>query len=426
MHDVAVIGGGLAGLSAAEQLVHAGRDVVLLEARDRLGGRVRPLALSGASHSIEMGAEWFDHFGPVHRLLTDSGAAVSEASGHFWQRRGREYLTFEQQDESDDLELRRRLGALEGADRTLAAAVAECAPAGDLGHAWQALRGYVEGFHAADPAQLSLKWFLEVEQSQPAGAAQCRAPGGLQVLIDQLAEHLGDRRKVHLDTPVQRVRWNRDGVVLEAGSSAAPVRARRAVVTVPVALLSAPAPSLAFVPAIRAKIRAARLLRTGPVIKTVFLFRRQFWKEGGPRDALFVQDLGQPLPTWWTWAPDDLPVLTGWLGGPAAARWQKRSPRDLYRQSLQSCAAVFDIAPDALRRELRSWHWHDWLNDPWSRGAYTWVAAGGMEAHAALAEPLEGTLFFAGEATCGAGMNATMDGAIESGRRAAAEIIGIG
>ena len=426
MHDVAVIGGGLAGSTAAGTLARAGHDVVLLEARDRLGGRVRPLAVAGVEHPIELGAEWFDRSGPVHQLLTAAGAEVREASGHFWQRSGREYLTFEQQDESDDLELRRRLGAIAGADRTLAAAVAECTPDGDLAHAWQSLRGYVEGFHAADPARVSLQWFLAVEQSQPAVAAQCRAPNGLQALIDRLAEPLGERVAVQLDTPVKRIRWNRSGVELDAGASLGAIRARRAVITVPIALLTERAAPLAFTPAIRGKIAAGRLLRTGAVIKTVLRFDRAFWNEGGPRDALFVQDLSQPLPTWWTWAPDEIPVLAGWLGGPAAARWRNLSPRDIYQESLQSCAVVFDVTLDELRRRLRSWHWHDWSNDPWSRGAYTWVAAGGINAHATLAEPLGDTLFFAGEGTCGAGMNATMDGAIESGRRAAEEIIGLG
>jgi monoamine oxidase len=68
-------------------------------------------------------------------------------------------------------------------------------------------------------------------------------------------------------------------------------------------------------------------------------------------------------------------------------------------------------------------HWHDWQADPFARGAYTWVRAGGTEAHRSLAAPLRSTLFFAGEATCGEGFNATMDGAIQSGWRAAAEVL---
>jgi monoamine oxidase len=425
MHDVAVIGGGLAGLAVAERLALAGYDVALLETRDRLGGRVRPMAVAGVDLPIEMGAEWFDRSGPVHQLLTEAGAEVREASGHFWQRNGREYLTFGQQDESGDLELRRRLSALDGADRTLAAAMAECTPSGDLADAWRSLQGYVEGFHAANPTQVSLQWFLAVEQSQPAGAAQCRAPRGLQSLIDRLAQP-ARRVTVHVNTPVRRVRWNERGVELEVGASAKVIRARRAVITVPVALLTAPRSPVTFTPGLGGKIKAARLLRTGPAIKTVLVFDRPFWKESGPRDALFVLDASQPMPTWWTWAPDDFPVLTGWIGGPAAGRLRGTSARDLYHQSLQSCAAVFDISLSELQRSLRSWRWHDWSNDPWSRGAYTWVAAGGIDAHATLAEPLRETLFFAGEATCGAGMNATMDGAIQSGRRAAEEIIGIG
>ena len=72
---------------------------------------------------------------------------------------------------------------------------------------------------------------------------------------------------------------------------------------------------------------------------------------------------------------------------------------------------------------LESHHFHDWQADPFTRGGYSYVAVGGVEAHAALAAPVAGTLYFAGESTCGHGLNATMEGALRSGRRAAEELL---
>ncbi|MGH7802978.1 MAG: FAD-dependent oxidoreductase, partial [Candidatus Binatia bacterium] len=97
-------------------------------------------------------------------------------------------------------------------------------------------------------------------------------------------------------------------------------------------------------------------------------------------------------------------------------------------------AALADLAIDSLagalrlpRREveaqLLAHHVHDWRADPFSRGAYTYVVAGGIEAPRLLARPVERTLYFAGEATCAGGLNATMEGAVQSGLRAAGELL---
>ena len=101
---------------------------------------------------------------------------------------------------------------------------------------------------------------------------------------------------------------------------------------------------------------------------------------------------------------------------------------------ISGMAAVIDAAMESLahtlgvpRRELESsWtgtHFHDWDADPFARGAYSYVGVNGLDAHRALAAPVAGTLFFAGEATCGEGFNATMEGAARSGLRAAAEVL---
>jgi monoamine oxidase len=81
------------------------------------------------------------------------------------------------------------------------------------------------------------------------------------------------------------------------------------------------------------------------------------------------------------------------------------------------------VARSAVAAELESWYFHDWQADPFARGAYSFVLAGGLDARAALAQPLDDTLFFAGEATNSDGHTATVHGAIASGRRAAREVI---
>jgi len=91
--------------------------------------------------------------------------------------------------------------------------------------------------------------------------------------------------------------------------------------------------------------------------------------------------------------------------------------------ALDSLARMVGTDRGRVEARLEGWAFHDWDADPYARGAYSWVPAGGMDARDELARPVDGTLFFAGEATAKEGMNGTVDGAIESGRRAAREIL---
>jgi monoamine oxidase len=112
------------------------------------------------------------------------------------------------------------------------------------------------------------------------------------------------------------------------------------------------------------------------------------------------------------------PLLTAWAGGPKAERLTGRSSAALVRDALASVAAVFG----ARAAELVCAYVHDWAQDPYARGGYSYVLAGGEGARAALAAPLRGTLYFAGEAT-DADEAGTVAGALRSGVRAARQIL---
>jgi monoamine oxidase len=111
------------------------------------------------------------------------------------------------------------------------------------------------------------------------------------------------------------------------------------------------------------------------------------------------------------------PLLTCWAGGPKAARMTGSSAKTLLRQALASVRSVF---PDA--EEPKAYLMHDWQADPFARGGYSYVKVGGTGARQALAEPLEETLFFAGEAT-DTEQSGTVGGALSSGLRAAREVL---
>jgi monoamine oxidase len=205
------------------------------------------------------------------------------------------------------------------------------------------------------------------------------------------------------------------------------IRSSAAVITVPLPLLDPPGDepaALRFTPRLNEKGGAARLLHMGPVVKVVLHFSSPFWRDiAALEDVQFIHVYHRLLPTWWMPPNPSNPVLTGWAGGPYAASLAGRSREDMKRVAVGSLAGALGVVHEEVTSRLEACHFHDWATDPLSRGAYTYVGVGGSEAYRTLAAPVAGTLYFAGEATCGDGHNATMEGALRSGHRAAAELL---
>jgi monoamine oxidase len=265
-----------------------------------------------------------------------------------------------------------------------------------------------------------------VEANQPADASDLRAPDGVGRAVEELSSRIEGRCDLHLGTVAREVRWRPGHVEIET-TAGATFRAASAVISIPLPLLDPVSHEIAavwFTPRLSEKLDAARLLEMGQVVKLVLGFRDPFWREIGPLDEmLFLHDYDQLLPTWWTPAEPSLPILTGWAGGPYAARLAGLAERELLGLAVGSLAHALGLSARDVAARLVYHHYHDWRSDPFARGAYTYVKVGGVDAHRKLAEPVAGTLYFAGEATCGEGLNATMEGAVRSGRRAAAELL---
>ena len=419
--DVIVIGAGLAGLAAADRLVWAGHHVTVLEARDRLGGRVWT-DLSGP-RPVDLGAEWVGDEGAVYDILVQGRAQLRAALGERFRRGpdGWENLRDLPQ-VTAALIARAARTARAGDDPSLREALdACCANPADAG-ARQELLAYVEGFHAADPARLSLRWLVQVEKTQPAEASELRAVEGAGRIVSAFAGSIEGRCNLRLNRVVSEVRWKAGEVeVATVGTDGSHEVhcAQAAVVTVPLPMLSA----IRFQPALDEKLAAGDLLAMGRAVKVVLRFRTAFWRELAPLDRmLFLFGGAPPFPVWWTHADPEVPQITGWAGGPPAAAVDGVSSGRLAELAVASLADSLGLPHTEVMRQLEGFHHHDWNGDPFSMGAYTWVTAGGLDAHRTLAAPLARTLYFAGEATCGAGYNATMEGAIISGRRAAGEV----
>ncbi|MEJ1966366.1 MAG: NAD(P)/FAD-dependent oxidoreductase [Gammaproteobacteria bacterium] len=297
-----------------------------------------------------------------------------------------------------------------------------------------AARNMAEGFDAADITRASARPIVQEWTNESfIDAAQSRVEGGYGVLLAELTQSLPAAScKVQLQTVVHKVTWQHGSVEVEGRFLGQPfvVIAPRAVVAVPLGVLQAPVGEpghIAFDPPLTTKTAALEKLVSGPAIKLMLRFRSAFWEQiqnGAYRDATFFHAEGQPFTVFWNQLPSHAPLLVAWAGGPRVARLEAKgsSVADLTQLALQSLNSMFGKHWD-VADELEAAYFHDWQRDPFARGAYSYVAVGGGTARADLAAPVESTLFFAGEATDVEGEAATVAGAIQSGERAAAQVL---
>jgi monoamine oxidase len=279
-------------------------------------------------------------------------------------------------------------------------------------------RMMVQGFDAADPARVSLRSIVEEwGEGGSLGASQPRPQGGYGPLLEWLAHSVVSRgARLQVDAPVRAVQWKRGAVRVQGTSFK--YKARRAIVTLPLGVLQAN--TVRFWPSLTDKRSALRELASGPVIRVAMRFHSAFWEARAPGVA-FLHVPQAPFPTFWTPLPLRAPLLTAWAGGPKAARLTGASSHKLAIAALGSVERVFG---KSIKGELAAAHVQDWQADPYSRGGYSYVRVGGAGARERLAEPLEDTLYFAGEAT-DADEAGTVAGALRSGARAAREILSL-
>jgi monoamine oxidase len=230
---------------------------------------------------------------------------------------------------------------------------------------------------------------------------------------------------VRLNSIVESIEWSRGTATVRVRSaldgSRETLRAGRVVITVPLGILQAG--SIHFDPEPADILDAARSLEFGEVYRVTLRFSRAFWADNPEiSGAGFLFSEEPVFPTWWTTLPFETPVITGWSAGPKAAPLRGRPATEVITAAVATLQRIVERPPARLEN---AW-FHDWFADPFSRGAYSYVPAGALAARRKLAEPVEDTLYFAGEATDLEGYGGTVHGAIASGRRAAAQILGCG
>ncbi|HUQ80315.1 MAG TPA: NAD(P)/FAD-dependent oxidoreductase [Gemmatimonadaceae bacterium] len=248
-----------------------------------------------------------------------------------------------------------------------------------------------------------------------------------------LAAHVTDVRLGHV---VREIMWEPGRVEVRYSTSASSgsVAARSAIVTVPLGVLQQTEGegAIAFTPDVTETRRAAAQLAMGAVVRMVLLFSEPFWESKSVRrrtggrsiaELAFLHSSDDDVPIWWTAAPIRGRTIVGWTGGVKAQRLAKRGPEEIEGRAVAALARQVGIQRRRLAALVEQcWH-HDWIGDPYTRGAYSYAVVGGSTAAKRLARPVGDTLYFAGEAADVEGRTGTVHGAMGTGYRAAASIL---
>ena len=414
-HDAVVIGAGVAGLAAAATLRAAGRDVVLIEAAPRIGGRAftsSPQGFHGA---------WFDHGATwLHAAERNPLADIARAAGdtlidadahHAWRLQigdrpasPAEHRDFHAARERFETTIRPR--AEQPPDIAFADAMAPMRdnPWAATIELWEAAQ-----IAAADPAKFSLHdWRIN-----DLDGGNLIVEGGIGAFVTR---RLGPAAgPVLLDTPAQRIDWS-DGIRVETPRGT--IRARAAIVTVSTGVLAC----LPFTPALPAATQAAIAgLPMGLLTKIAIPALGPDRLGLPPNLSIRRQAIpGQPGMSFTAW-PYGRPYLQGFVGGPNAWALAAAGPQATADFALAQARSL--LGANATK-SLGTPFITGWATDPNHRGSYAYATVGHAEARATLATPLaNGRLIFAGEAPCTNGLAGTVGGAYLSGQSAARRVL---
>jgi monoamine oxidase len=418
---ILVIGAGLAGLAAARQLKDHGYDVFVIEARDRIGGRIWT-STKWPDMPLDLGASWIHGMigNPITELAKEAKATLVNTSydrNIIYDTDGKE-LSDAKSEQLAQLQqqFEQAMRRAQEADRDVSIQsvvdrlLRELNASDETKHMLNFLIcGSIEHEYAGSVRNMSAQWY---DSSDGFDGEDALFPGGYHQIVKRLATGLDIRIK----QIVQRIDWS--GAEVRVVTDKAEFQADRVIVTLPLGVLKAN--RVEFQPKLpAATIEAITRLDMGTLNKCYLLFPKIFW----PEHVDWIEYIPERNGEWVEWVSfartSKLPVLLGLHAADEGRKIEKRTDAEIVASGMDTLRTIFgqDI-PQPVDHQITRWS-----SDPFALGSYSYYPLGSHpDLRQQLAKPIDGKLYFAGEAT-ESDHFATAHGAYLSGLRAADEIM---
>jgi len=417
--DIIIIGAGACGLMAAKELSATGKKITVLEAGSQAGGRIHTLQNNGFIQPVETGAEFIHGNLPVTlQLLKEAHIGYTKTSGDMLRNMDGKWQETDEQIEGWDELMNKMSGLTE--DIPFTRFLNKFFKDETYSELRQSALQYAQGFDAVNPDEASTfslrnEWQHEEEDTY-------RINGGYIKLINYLLSCCKQQDcTIIFDAAVTKIEWQRGevNITMHTGET---ISAKQVIITVPVGVLQNKnlEAYIRFLPALPQIEKAAQEIGYGNVIKILLQFSTLFWQNC--KDALFFFS-DQKISTWWTQHPSDYPMLTGWIAGKKTDEFNGLNEDDILQSAIQSIAGIFNKNSEEIKQLVTASHIVNWKNKTYAVGAYSYNKVGSEEAKKILNEPIEHTIFFAGEALYSGASGGTVEAALVQGLEAASKAI---
>jgi len=413
---VIILGGGIAGLITANELADH-YHIILIEADNRLGGRIHSYKEKIFSTVVEGGSEFIHgKLKETLNLLKQADIDYTRVKGEMYRKEKAEWIKRDDIMEGWD-ELLKKMKKIKN-DMTMYDFLQQYFNTPEKSNLRRHVIAFTEGFDVADIKKVSVKslykeWSHETFDTY-------RITGGYGLLINWLVNKCEERGcRIITGEAVKQIDWETNSVTVYTASEKK-FNAEKVVVTVPISVLQKTLgkASVNFTPPLDDYINAAQQIGYGDVIKVLLQFKESLWK----KDTGFILS-DEMIPTWWTQLPDPIPLLTGWAGGSKAQRLSDETDDDILEKALLSLANIFNLPVNDIREKISGAKVFNWQKNEWSLGAYSYFMPESVAAIKLLNTPVNNTIYFSGEALYEGESPGTVEAAIVHAKQTAAKLL---
>jgi monoamine oxidase len=426
--DVIIVGAGAAGLAAARELLNKGRKIILLEASDRIGGRINTLQIPGFSRSIEAGAEFVHGDLPVTKaLLNEANISVKEFSGNSFQVKNGD-LSANKSFISNFSLLLSKLNNLTN-DMPLSQFFKKYLKDKSNDDLKKTLKNFAEGYDAANIKNLST-YAVKSELVNMQTSEQYYLQNGYSSLIYFLAgKIIAKGGIIKTSTVAKEIHWGKEKVKIIIKNREL-YFSKKVLITIPIGVLQSKPlckGHISFFPELPF-INSFESFGYGGVIKIFFEFKEKFWEKEMSKklmpDLSFIFS-DAPIGVWWRNSENISSILTGWLGGPKAKELSKKGNNYIRDKGIDSLAYLFSVSKSFIKEQIIACKIINWIKDPFAKGAYSYATIESKSAREKINKSVENKVYFAGEALDKDETIGTVEAALLSGKSAAKKILTI-